>query len=545
MARKKKEDFDVVTASQTEDGTLVITTAAEFTEEQLENVIKHAVATYDPENKQYATYLKISASSETMTVDRVDELARGLQSSLTNVQTVNGVIQNYINKDDLFRMAYDAVSKNVNTEFKCSFKQFSGQRNKRKQVDNARLVIEDFNEQINVRRILRSAIPMTYAEGNYIMYLRCKDENYIVDYYPLGIAEISDYLENGSPIVLINMSKLKSGLSKSFLKDKKNKALFFEKQEDEVKNNYPDEVYQAYKNNDTYAKLDARRCGVVRIDNMEHKYGVSPLFCALKPALMLETFDLADRVNAKAKAKKIVVQFLDPVLLGPNGDRKGYSEQAVAHDNLMRAWKQNTVLVTTPPYVKDIKYVEPKTEMTNIETVKQYRSREMSALGIGFMNSDGQQTVSTAKVSFDQLIRTVNQIGEQIEDILKRWYRIRLEDAGIDAMFSPEVKITSSEMMSIDTKMSYAQKLYTIFNASADTAFNAIGISAAEEVQKRLQEREDGYEDALSPRQTSYTASGGSTGGGGDGSSDKKTGRPKGEETEKQIYDQQRNEDSK
>lgn len=542
MARKKKEDFDVVTASQTEDGTLVITTAAEFTEEQLENVIKHAVATYDPENKQYATYLKISASSETMTVDRVDELARGLQSSLTNVQTVNGVIQNYINKDDLFRMAYDAVLKNVNTEFKCSFKQFSGQRNKRKQVDNARLVIEDFNEQINVRRILRSAIPMTYAEGNYIMYLRCKDENYIVDYYPLGIAEISDYLENGNPIVLINMSKLKSGLSKSFLKDKKNKALFFEKQEDEVKNNYPDEVYQAYKNNDTYAKLDARRCGVVRIDNMERKYGVSPLFCALKPALMLETFDLADRVNAKAKAKKIIVQFLDPVLLGPNGDRKRYSEQAVAHDNLMRAWKQNTVLVTTPPYVKDIKYVEPKTEMTNIETVKQYRSREMSALGIGFMNSDGQQTVSTAKVSFDQLIRTVNQIGEQIEDILKRWYRIRLEDAGIDAMFSPEVKITSSEMMSIDTKMSYAQKLYTIFNASADTAFDAIGLSAAEEVQKRLQEREDGYEDALAPRQTSYTASGDS---GSSGDNDKKTGRPKGEETEKQIYDQQRNEDSK
>lgn len=62
---------------------------------------------------------------------------------------------------------------------------------------------------------------------------------------------------------------------------------------------------------------------------MERKYGVSPLFCALKPALMLETFDLADRVNAKAKAKKIVVQFLDPVLLGQNGDRKGYSEQAV------------------------------------------------------------------------------------------------------------------------------------------------------------------------------------------------------------------------
>lgn len=70
-----------------------------------------------------------------------------------------------------------------------------------------------------------------------------------------------------------------------------------------------------------------------------------------------------------------------------------------AHDNLLRAWKQNTVLVTTAPYVKDIRYVEPKVEMTNIETVKQYRNREMAALGISFLNTDGQQTVSTAKVS--------------------------------------------------------------------------------------------------------------------------------------------------
>ena len=542
MARKKKEDFDVVTASQTDDGTLVLTSVKELTEEQMDNVIRHAIATYDPENKQYGTYLKISASSETLTVDRIDELARGLQSSLTNVQTVNGILHNYINKDDLIGMAYDAVSKNVNTEFRCSFKQFDGQRNKKKQVENARYVIEDFNDQINVRRILRSAIPMTYAEGNYVMYLRRKDENYIVDYYPLGIVEISDYLSNGEPVILMNMSKLKSALSKSMLKDKKNKALFFENQETEIQNNYPDEVYQAYKNGDTYAKLDSDHCGVIRINNMEQKYGVSPLFRALKSAMMLETFDLADRVNAKAKAKKIIHQQLDPALMGSNLDKKGYAEQAAAHDNLMRAWKQNTVLVTTAPYVKDIKYVEPKVEMTNIETVKQYRSREMAALGIGFMNTDGQQTVSTAKVSFEQLIRTVNQIGEQIEDVLKKWYRIRLKDAGIDSMFSPEVKITSSEMMDIETKMSYAKFLYTILNGSAHRAYEVIGENYDDILQQRQQENDNGDDQILSPRQTSYTSTGNS-GDGGD--SDKKTGRPKGEETEKQIYDQQRNEDSK
>ena len=542
MARKKKEDFDVVTASQTDDGTVVLTSVYELSEERMDNVIRHAIASYDPVNKQYSTYLKISASSETLTVDRIDELARGLQSSLTNVQTVNGIIRNYINKDDLIGITYDAIEANVNTEFKCSFAQFPEQRNKTKQVNYAREVIDDFNTQINVRSLLRAAIPMTYAEGTYITYLRQKDENYIVDYYPLGIAEISDYLSNGQPVVLINMSKLKSALSKSMLKDKKNKALFFENQEIEIQNNYPDEVYQAFKNGDTYAKLDVDHCGVIRIGNMGQKYGVSPLFRALRPALMLETFDTSDRVNAKAKAKKIIWQQLDPALMGPNNDKKGFAEQVTAHDNLLRAWKQNTVLVTTAPYVKDIKYVEPKVEMTNIETVKQYRNREMAALGISFLNTDGQQTVSTAKVSLDQLMKNIGKIAEQIEDVLKRWYRIRLEDAGVDPMYCPDVKVSTTEMMGMEMKKAIAQFLFTTLNCSYKTAYEYMGLHAEDELRKRQAETEEGYDDVFVARQTSYTSTGNS-GGGGD--SDKKTGRPKGEETEKQIYDQQRNEDSK
>lgn len=541
MARKKKEDFDVVTASQTDDGTIVITSLNELSEERMNNVIRNAVASYDPENKQYSTYLKISASSETLTVDRIDELARGLQSSLTNVQTVNGIIRNYINKDDLIGITYDAIEANVNTEFKCSFAQFPEQRNKTKQVNYAREVIDDFNAQINVRSLLRTAIPMTYAEGTYIIYLRQKDENYIVDYYPLGIAEISDYLSNGQPVVLINMSKLKSALSKSMLKDKKNKALFFENQEIEIQNNYPDEVYQAFKNGNTYAKLDVDHCGVIRIGNMGQKYGVSPLFRALRPALMLETFDTSDRVNAKAKAKKIIWQQLDPALMGPNNDKKGFAEQVTAHDNLLRAWKQNTVLVTTAPYVKDIKYVEPKVEMTNIETVKQYRNREMAALGISFLNTDGQQTVSTAKVSLDQLMKNIGKIAEQIEDVLKRWYSIRLEDAGVDPMYCPDVKVSTTEMMGMEMKKAIAQFLFTTLNCSYKTAYEYMGLHAEDELRKRQAETEEGYDDVFVARQTSYTSTGNSSG----GDSDKKTGRPKGEETEKQIYDQQRNEDSK
>ena len=249
-AQKPAENFDVVMASAPDKNTLVLT-SAELTDQMYERAMKLAVSTFDPENKQYCAYLNDTQNAETLTIDRIDEPSRNTQTSLSNVLTINAAVQTYINKNDLIGITYEAIESNVNTEFKCSFKKYPDKRNKSKAVDNAKAIIDDFNDQINVRRILRSAIPITYAEGTYIMYLRKKDENYVVDYYPLGVAEISDYTSNGRPVVLINIQKLKSALNKTMLKDRKRQPLFFNNQDEGIQENYPEEVYEAYKNNDT------------------------------------------------------------------------------------------------------------------------------------------------------------------------------------------------------------------------------------------------------------------------------------------------------
>lgn len=88
------------------------------------------------------------------------------------------------------------------------------------------------------------------------------------------------------------------------LKSKKNKPLFFKNTAEEIKNNYPKEVTKAYTSKEKYAILDVQRTGVNRFGNMNRKYGISPVFKALKPKIMLDTFDKTDNVNAKAKAKK-------------------------------------------------------------------------------------------------------------------------------------------------------------------------------------------------------------------------------------------------
>lgn len=540
MSDTREENFDVLVASSADENTTLITTL----NSRYNSDLQRALSTYDPENKIYSTYLKDTTSSETLTTSRIDELVDGAQSNLTNIMTLNAIIRKHVNKNDLIGTTYDAIEANVNTEYKCIFNKYPDQRNKSKQVKNAQAVIEDFLEQIYAKRIIRKAIPITYIEGTYIMYLRQKDENWIVDYYPLGVAEISDYESNGRPIVLINIQKLKSALSKTYLKDKKRKAVFFENQEKEVQENYPEEVYQAFKNGETYAKLDVDRCGVIRIDNLGRKYGLSPFVRALSPALMLETFDNADSVNAKARKKKIIVQTLRKELLGPNMDRKGYSEQIFAHDNLMRAFKQDTVVVTVPPYVEKIEYIEPKVDMTNKDTVLQYRNREMAALGISFLNSDGTQTVSTANISLNQLLKNINKISEQLEDVFKDWFRVVLRENNIDLSFCPEIKIEAAEMMDYEVRKSIANFLFTTLGCSYKTAYEQVGVDIDDERQKRESENEESFEEIFKPHQTSATVSGGggvSDGGSGNSDGEGKAGRPKGEATDKQAYDKARN----
>src|SRR5690606_17922156 len=168
----------------------------------------------------------------------------------------------------------ESIETNVNTQIKLSYKNISKERGnsenlkKIEEIEEIKSLINDFNDQINIRKIIRNAIPVSYSEGTYVMYLRHKENGeYVVDYYPLGVVEISDYDIGGNPVVLFNIQELRNKLNKIHKKTKKNKALFFNNIDEEVKANYPNEVYQAFKDKEKYAKLDVRYTGVIRIGN--------------------------------------------------------------------------------------------------------------------------------------------------------------------------------------------------------------------------------------------------------------------------------------
>ena len=499
------EDYEVIIRSKTSDGTEVVTSADAITDKWLVN----AVAGYDATNQKYSAYLKDgTSSSDKLTPEYIDELAENTQSDLKKVQIINSIVRKEINKDGIVGKTVECVTANINTETKVSYDNEITGRNKTKQLQQVKDFIGTFNKTINTKRLIRNSIPTTFVEGNYICYLRHEDNKYKVDYYPLGVCEISDYDVNGDPVVLFNIKELRGRLQKIYRKNKKNKALFFKNMEDEVKANYPQEVYDAFVAKEDYAKLDVKYTGVIRINNLNRKYGLTPIFRAFKDMLMLDTFDNADRVNSKAKAKKIIHQKLRKEVMGTELNKKGFEDMSYAHENLMSAWKQPTVVVTTPPTVESITYVEPKIELTDINTVNNYRSRVLAALGIGFLMDSGSQSVSTADISVTQLLRTINMISEQLEDILQKWYKQILIDNHLPVEYCPTIKVIDSEALDFEMRKDLASTLYTIFNGSMSTSLELLGIDVNDEKEKRIKENDENYEEIFKCRQTAYTSSG-------------------------------------
>lgn len=532
------EDFDVVIANDESEEKPVIITTSQMGKQWLEQAMRN----YDPKNRTFSAYLNDKEQASEITYETLDNLANNPQNDLRKILTINAIVRKYINKDDIIGKVVETIESNINTSTTLSYKDFPNDSNKLKDLEEIKKIIDDFNDQINLKKLIKNAIPTTYTEGTYIVYCR-QDGRYIKNWFPLGVVEITDYDINDEPAVLINMKELKSCLQKTIKRTRKNKALFFEKLEQEIKSNYPNEVYQAYKSGESYAKLDYKWVGVMRINNQNRRYGLTPIFRALFPTLMLEQFSKADKTNSAAQSKKIIVQLLNDKLLGDTGNRQHFEEMTYAHQNLVSAFAQKTVLVTPPAYVSDIKYVESEVSLTDTKTVNNYRERVLSTLGIGFLMSSSSTGASVASIALNQLLKTINSISEQLEWILEKWYRNIVIDAGYDVALAPTIKIIDSELLEQSLKQDLAKMLYTLFNCSLETSLDILGIDIEDEKAKREHENEIGLDKTFSPRCTAYTSSG--QGKILDNDGDSKSGRPTDnnvETTDKRQYDKNYNE---
>lgn len=535
MQKQSNEDFDVIFVSKADDGTVVATTPLSIHDQKLQL----ALSQYDPENKKYSVYLNEGISpSKSISVEEIEELSTNTQNDLNKVLRINAYNRKLINKNDIVGKTVESIDTNINTEIKLTYGNVDDGRNKKKKLEECKRFIKDFNNSIKVQQLTRNAITTSYVEGNWISYLRHDDkDNYTVDIYPLGVCEITETMVNGEPIIWFNIKELRKRLQKVYRKTKKRKPLMFENMEEEVKNSYPKEVYEAFINKEDYAVLDHKYTGIIRINNLNRKYGVSPILRAYTDLSMLDTFADADRINSKAKAKKIIHQKMRKETMGQDYNKDFFPEVSYAHSNFMDAFKQNTVVVTSPPTVEEISYVEPKVEMTSKDTYNIYRSKVLSTLGIQFLMDSGSQSVSTASISVTQLMRTINAISEQLEDIFRKWYRQIILDNGYPLDYSPDVNVIDTEQLEAELKHSLATLLFSTMNCSYSTAFEILGLDINDEVQKRTRENELKYDEIFKPHDSQYTKSANTD------NNDNKGGRPADSNNKtKQQYDKTRQE---
>lgn len=545
MPRKKKQTVNESDISQEIEDFVVLNTSAKPTTEPskppsldsiVEREIDAAVRSYNFGDKLSSVILDANGSFLTPTIDALDRLAENPQDDVKKILQINTLVSKRINMDDVIGKVVESIYVNINDQYKLNYDSAPTGRNKNKKLETAKALIDEVNDDINLSGLIREKTTSSYYEGNCILCLR-RDETsgWLIDSYPLGVGIIAPYTVGGEPVILVNMTELKSRLQKAGFKYRSGKNMFFPTIEEEILSNYPEEVYAAYKNKDQYAKLDVEYTGVVRIGNLSRRYGLTPIFRALSSSIVLQSFYRSDEVNSKARSKKILHQVLrqQNTTTGTNAgiDVQG---QAYAHRELISAYKQGgSIAVTTPNNVEKLEYVEASGELVDIKTIVFHLNREMSTLGIGFLSMESNnQSVSTAKISLEQLMKTINAITSQIERIIKKFYRRILIDEGIDPIYAPSIKILDSEYLEFALRKELSTLLYTTFNASLRTSLELVGIDYNDELERRKQEELDGISKIFKPRVTAFTNS---------GDTEKKTGRPQGEETDKQGYDDEYN----
>ncbi len=489
-----------------DDNTYVIT-SQKNAQEALEK------AMYDYKNKDNfrSTYFNETGSPIKFSIDDIDTLALNSQADIKKIIQINNIIRFFINKNDILGKVYEAIETNVNPEIQLIYNDISDED--KEVIETVGKIISEFNEKIDIDKLIVDSIPMAYLEGNYIFYLRkdSKKSKYQIDYYPLGVAEIADYNEGGEPYVWININELTSRLNKIYRKNKKNQPYFYKDINEEIKATYPSEVYKAYENREQYAKLDIQNSGVIRINNLKRKYGLSPIFKSLKPVIRLENIELSDDKNTLVRGKKIIFQKLAKELIMSDKNTTNinwYDAQAKAHTDLMLSLSASgTSVYTGLPWTEEVKYIEPTLERTNVQNKNQLRNEIMTSVGISYLSVD-KGSFGAAQVSITELMKLINKISLQLEKILYKFYQGVLIDNGIDIKYCPKVKVIDSEKLSAELSMQLARMLYSELNASLKSVYSVLGYDIETEAKQRKEENELGYDKIFKPRMTAFTNNG-------------------------------------
>ena len=536
------EDFKVDYLGDYNNGQILVTSTKSEAEIQkrTNEILSAALNRYGNSAKQYqsSVFTADDSNNNELTIDKINTLANGIHSTLANVTESNTYILRMLDTNPLFGLAYSIFYAVINTNYRLIYSNPYGIETNENILQEVRDLIDAFNNDVSIEDVIRNALSGVYTEGNYVLYLEL-DKNKLpqIQNFPLSFCYPSYYMSGNDIVLEFDVNKLKNKLRKTYTKTKKNKAIYFENIEKEIKANYPAEVYQAYKTGEKVVKLDSRYGKCLTINNYGRQFGVSPLFKALKSSIVIDNLIKADIVASKSRSKIIIFQKLSNKLLGEKGEKRGLAEQELAHQQAAQALQTSSCLYTAPAFVESIEYVQPNNNNKEaVDMMKQYNTQLLNALGISFYDSESA-TGTSVTVSYNGLLKIVNSISESLSKIISRFYQEVLEFYGYDRQLAPIFKICPAEELDLDKKIELAKMLYTTFNCSLQTSLEYVGINVEDEVARRQSENDNGTYSIMFPRATSYNTT-----------ENNQSGRPAEDNLEgmgKQTYDKDYNKNAR
>lgn len=526
------EDFNVTLKSQIDDNTTLVTSADETSIEKIENeILMSTIRNYNGRKiNTSSTFINRNDTDVTkLTIQVVDSLSTGINSDVYKVQQANSIILSRIHSNGLFGRYMEIIEQNIPTTYKIEYGELEQNEDRSTELEQVRYLIRSFNKDVNIERVIHDAIAGVIREGNYSMYCRMTNGNSaIIDHYPLDIVVPSGYKTRGNDVLEFNITSLRSKLYKPHRRTRKGKKIYFENQKAEVKANYPAEVVTAYNAGEMVCRLSDKYSGFIKIGDMDRKFGVSALFKALKPLIVLENLMSADVSDSQARAKKIIFQKMRKELL--EGGRKGIAEQIHAHAEASSALQTNNCLYTGIPGVEDLSYVTPKSTETDYKSIHDiYTDELLRALGLTFI--DPGATTSVAKVNLSLLLRMINTASRKVNNVIEHFYKALLEDNGFSIDLCPKFTISDAEENELSIRKDLADFMFNTLGCSYETAYKMLDVDVKSEAERRRNESLEEYESVFSPRQTAYTYS---VKGSNEG------GRPAdSNDTDKQAYDRE------
>lgn len=536
-SKKKKIDISIPELKNGEsrsiinlDGNYILTASQGMGNKYSKDFVNQASYNLKRSSSVYSKVLEKESASSVLTLDEIKDLAKGTQTNRNKVIKINGAIKTYINYEDLIGRVVEIIENNINTNYKINYnfpspieaKNNKGRKkgNKQNKQSNNNLMrltkeikqlIKDFNEQIDLKRLIIDNIISTYIEGNFIYYLMGNSENgYGVVDYPLDMIEVTAIKIDGDNVLSFDVNTLKSRINSTrskYSKLRTNKLINIEEVvENEIKRDYPTEIYEAYKGGDKIALLDPSRVGISRVNKLKGLYGVSPIFKALKSQIMLDTIEESDREIIEDKAKKIYFQKTRKELMENEDEENavGYS-----HASLLECMSNKKIVYTGMGHVEELQLIEPKSDITDKDTKLAYKLRVLEALGISFISSDSSSSITTTKINYNELLKTINKINEQLESTINKFYQIAMKENNYPVEISPTLKIQKTELLDLESQIKLVETLYGKLGLSYETTLNVLGMDYETEKLKRENENKEKIDEKVFfPHATSYTVSG-------------------------------------